>query len=410
MTLKELQQKLAAKQKAIFDVFQASGDDRDFAADEVLTLTGAKDSAGAVDVVRAWNSELDAIGTEIDAKAELETIAANAAKRRTEPAKGSPALPDPEKPVEVKSLGRMIVESAAFESFRKTRTPCKGFVEGAGMKTLFQTSAGWAPESIRVPGLVIDAVTRPIQVLDIIPPGVTDQANIVYMAESTRTHASAERAENAAYAESTFALTETTSTVRSIGTSIPVTDEQLEDVAGVQSYLEQRLVFGNRQRLDLQVLQGDGSAPNLRGILNTGSIQTQAKGVDSVPDAVYKAMDLVRVTGRAFPNAFVVHPTDWQAVRLLTTSDGIYIWGSPSEAGPQRIWGIQVVLSDALTENTGLVGDFANFCQMFERRGMEVAVGFVNDDFLDGRQTIRAGFRVAFVVYRATAFCTVTGI
>ena len=101
---------------------------------------------------------------------------------------------------------------------------------------------------------------------------------------------------------------------------------------------------------------------------------------------------------------------DWQAIRTLASADGIYIWGSPSESGPERIWGLPVVQTDALTENTALVGDFPNFCQLFERQGLDVRLGFVSDDFTKGKQTIRAGMRVAFVVYRATAFSTITGI
>ncbi len=411
MTKLELaQEKLTAKQAKIAEVFKAAGEDIDFTQDTVLTLTDTKTSAEAVKRVQEWDTEANALGVDVKAEQALFDISERSKQVKNTPV-NAPALPGSDPPDEGrKSFGQAIVESLAFQRFKRDRTVSACIVDGFGMKTLFQTSAGWAPESLRIPGLVVDAVTRPIQVTDIIPPGVTGMAVIKYMEETTRTHASAERNENAAYAESTFVLTEQTSTVRSIGTSIPVTDEQLEDVAGVQSYLEQRLVFGNRQRLDGQFLTGDGTPPNLTGILNTGSIQTQAKGADPVPDAIFKAMTLVRVTGRASPNAVVFHPNDWQSVRLLRTADGIYIWGSPSEAGPERIWGIQVVQSDAETENTALVGDFANFCQAFERRGMEVAMGFVNDDFLDGRVTIRAGFRVAFVVYRPTAFCTVTGI
>jgi HK97 family phage major capsid protein len=121
-------------------------------------------------------------------------------------------------------------------------------------------------------------------------------------------------------------------------------------------------------------------------------------------------MVLVRVTGRAFPNAVIMHPTNWQSVRLLRTADGIYIWGSPAEAGPDRIWGIQVVQSDADSAGTAYVGDYANFCALYERKGLEVAIGYVNNDFLQGRRTIRAGLRVAFAIYRAAAFCSVTGL
>jgi HK97 family phage major capsid protein len=408
------QQELVEKQNRLAKVFDEAGEDYDFSKESVLKLLDdAADSAAAVLKLREWNDEMTAIGKEVDDLRRLKKMRDDLKTAQDEPV-NAPRIPAGNGSEQrQKTLGELITDSKPFKDYRKTGSPQGGVVQGFGLadlKTLFQTSAGWAPESLRVPGLVVPAVTRPIQVLDIVPAGRTSMAAVVYMEETTRTHASAERAENAAYAESTFALTERSSTVRSIGTSIPVTDEQLEDVEGVQTYLEGRLVFGNRQRLDNQILNGDGIAPNLTGILNHASLQTQAKGADPVPDAVYKAMTLVRVTGRAFPNAFIAHPNDWQDVRLLRTADGIYIWGSPSEAGPERIWGLQVVQADSLTENTGLVGDFANFCQLYERRGMEVAVGYVNDDFLDGRRTIRAGLRVAFVIYRGAAFCSVTGI
>jgi HK97 family phage major capsid protein len=411
--LEQLEQAFAAKQARAAKAFEEAGPELDFSKESVrVILDNAADSAAAVAKLQEWNTELEVDGKELDEARSLVKMRDGLKRAETEPV-NAPPIPGGDGTPKRKTLGQLITASRPFKDSLATGSPAKGIVEGFGfqdLKTLFQTSAGWAPESTRVPGLVIDAVTRPIQLMDLIPPGSTEQAAVVYMEETTRTHASAERAENAAYAESQFALTERSSTVRSIGTSIPVTDEQLQDVAGVQSYLEGRLVFGNRQRFDSQVLNGDGSAPNLEGILNKSGIQTQAKGGDTVPDAIYKAMTLVRVTGRAFPNAVVLHPNDWQGVRLLRTADGIYIWGSPSEAGPERIWGVRVVQSDAITENTGLVGDFLNFCQMFERRGMEVLVGYVDDDFLDGRQTIRAGFRVAFVIYRAAAFCTVTSI
>src|SRR5207245_1264112 len=82
------------------------------------------------------------------------------------------------------------------------------------------------------------------------------------------TNAAAETAENSAYPESALQLTERTSAIQKIPTFLPVTDEQLEDVEQVRGYLTDRLVFMIRQRLDAQVLNGNGTAPNLKGILN----------------------------------------------------------------------------------------------------------------------------------------------
>ncbi len=246
---------------------------------------------------------------------------------------------------------------------------------------------------------------------DIIPAGNTSQASVAFMEETTFTNAAAETAEAGTFPEAALALTERTSPVRKIAVFLPVTDEQLEDIPQVQGYINNRLPFMLRQRLDLQILVGDGNAPNLKGLLNATNLQTQAKGTDPSPDAVYKAMVKVRVTGRAQPGAVIYHPTNWQDIRLLRTADGIYIWGSPAEAGPDRIWGLPVVQSDAITLGTALVGDYQNFTELVERRGIELKVSDSHGTFfVEGKQAIRADVRVALVVYRGAALCQVTGL
>ncbi|MEP1255686.1 MAG: phage major capsid protein, partial [Alphaproteobacteria bacterium] len=277
-------------------------------------------------------------------------------------------------------------------------------------KTLMATTAGYAPESTRLPGFV-DAATRPIQLIDIIPFSPTGMSSIKYMEETTRTHSSAEKAEGAAFAESAFAFTEKTSDVVKITDSLPVTDEQLEDVAMMQGYINGRLTFGIRQRLDGQCLVGNGSSPNLRGIVNVSGIQTQAKGSDPVPDAFFKAMTKIRVTGRAIPTHHVMHPTDWQGVRLLRTSDGVYIWGSPSEAGPERLWGLPVVQNDARSAGSGLTGSFQPaWISGFERKGVDIQIGYVGTQFGEGKRTVRGDMRAALTLFRPAAFCDVTGL
>ena len=404
-------EQLDAKRKELAEVFEAAGPDLDFSRPEVLNRLGAKDSAEAVEKVRERNREIEALYDECKKLAELEEIADRVTEDVDLPSARGVAHPEARAP---KTIGELIVNSQAFRQYRETRNPTAGEIKDFGLReiknALFQTGAGWAPETTRI-GVVVEAPTRPLQVIDIIPSGRTSQAAVVYMEETTRTHAAAEVAEAGQYPESEFVLTEKSSPVRKIGDSIPVTDEQLEDVEGVQSYLNGRLMFGLRQRFDTQVLVGNGTAPNLRGILNTTGIQTQARGTDAVPDAIYKALVKVRTVGRALPTHVLMHPTDWQTVRLLKTTDGIYLWGSPSEAGPARIWGLPVVEAEVLTAGTALAGAFDPATIMaFERRGIDVQVGFVNDQFLKGIRTIRADMRVALVVFRPAAFCTVTGL
>ena len=406
------------RSEVLHNIFAQAGEDLDPTKVDVVEV---KDGVELVQHINARNDELNWLGERQGHFDKLDAV-----KRTNEDRRNQPAGPDPKNwappgngdrpPQPRETLGELFIKSPVYDA-AKNRQGNIGATLPVPLSQIiprpvnadFLTSAGWAPESLRTGRLVLDA-QREVEVTDALPVFPTTMAAIVYMEETTFTSAAAERAEAAAYVESALVLTEKSVTVRSVGTSLPVADEQLADVEGVRAYLDSRLTFMVRQRLDLQILVGDGVTPNLLGTLNVAGINTQAKGADSVPDAIYKGIKAARVTGRAQPNVVIVHPNDWEGVRLLKTADGVYIWGSPSEAGVMRIWGLPVIETTAVTENTAIAGDYARHSGLHVRQGMEVLTGFVNDDFLKGLVTIRAGLRTAVVHYRPAAFTEITGI
>lgn len=415
--LKEAREKLDAKRQELHAIFGEAGEELDFT--KVKSVKGTTREIASH--VRQLNDELTDISKEV---ADLEGVESavkttfekpeNKAGRETGDDRRGGGTPNGQG--ERKTFGQHFVESAAFKERQGSTGPVATI--DVELKTLLSSgdaASGFEPESVRT-GRVVEFATRPIQVTDLIPQTTTSQSSVKFMEETTFTNNAAETAESTeaaagTYPEAALDFDERTSIVRKIAVFLPVTDEQLEDEPQVRGLVDNRLMFMVRQRLDGQLLVGSGTAPNLTGIINTSGIQTQAKGTDPVPDAVYKAMTLSRVNGRAMPNAVVLHPFDWQDIRLLRTSDGIYIWGNPSDAGPERIWGLQVVQTDALTENTGLVGDFQNFSELSVRRGVDVQVSNSHGTFfIEGKLAIRADMRAAFIVYRPAAFVTVTGI
>lgn len=391
--LTETEGKLNERRKALADIFTEAGPDVDMSL--VKSIDG--DSAAKVSHIQNLNTEID----ELAKKAESLRVLADGVRNGGDYTEASEAGEN--RPASRKSIGELFAESEARTvKGRPTEVDYD-------VKTLFQTSAGWAPDVVRGPRLV-DYATRPIELLDFIPTVPTSQTAVSYMEETTFTNAAAETTEGEAKPEAALALTERTSTVRKIAVLLPVTDEQLEDVDRITAYLNNRLPFMVGQRLAGQILTGDGNAPNLRGILNTSGIQTQAKGADPTPDAVFKAMTLIRTTGQAEPDAVVFNPLDWQDVRLLRTVDGIYIWGNPSDAGPERIWGLPVIQAQALTQNTAIVGSWKMYAELDVKKGITFESGYVNDDFAKNKQTLRAEMRAAVVFYRPAAFCKVTGV
>jgi HK97 family phage major capsid protein len=398
--LKEARGKLGAKQKELAVIFDEAGPDIDLA--KVKTVEG--DTAAKAAHIRKLNDELTDLGKAVDELLEVAKAAGavhEAGEKGDE--SGGERGDEGEGRTRHKSFGEAFIAAKAHQTKKRE-------IElDVELKTLLDTATGWVPETTRGPR-VVDFATRPVQVANLIPQTTTNETAVTYMEETTFTNAAAETAEGSAKPEAALALLEKSSPVRKIAVWIPVTDEQLEDVARIRAYLDNRLPFMVRQRLDGQLVAGNGTAPNLRGMLNIVGIQTQPKGDDPTPDAIYKAATKIEVTGQAFPNLVVLHPNDWQEIRLLRTADGIYIWGSPSDPGPDRIWGYQVSKVQAATEGTGIVAD-TNYMELAIRKGITVETSNSHSTFfVENKQAIRAEMRAAYVVYRPAAICTVTGI
>lgn len=400
--LTEVEGRIAERQKRVADLLAEAKNDRGELDPKLV-----KSTSDFVGDVRALNDELADLAVK---RADLREVAKAAEANAQWDASGradlGPGEPGGGEPRGRKSVGELFAESKAGTDLKGRDVELPDF----DLKATFDTATGWAPETTRGPR-VVDFATRPLELLDLIPTVPTGQAAITYMEETTFTNAAAETAEGATKPEAALALTERPSPVRKIPVWIPVTDETLEDTPRVMAYLNNRLPFMVYQRLEGQIIAGNGTAPNLRGVLNTAGIQTQAKGTDPVPDAVLKAATKVRVVGQAMPDAAVFHPYDWQDIRLLRTADGIYIWGNPSEAGPPFIWGLRALQVQAMTENTAVVGDWGNFSELAMRKGMTVKVSDSHADFfVTNKQAVRAEIRAAVTFYRPAAFCSVTGI
>jgi HK97 family phage major capsid protein len=424
--LQELQSKLTAKQnllQSIYSQSKKSDGDYDFTkAEEFSHVVDGRDKIEAqkacIDLLNEYEAEASAIFDEVKTLQEMRAREEKLQKQVEERRKVMDRHVHPDAqaqnggpPMQLKSLGQLIRENMPEPGERRggwlIDREFKNWTLDYEVKTLFQRTAGWAPESTRT-GRFVEYATRPLQLLDFIPVGNTSQALVKYMEETTFTNNAVEVAEGVAPTEAVLAETERSVTVQKISEYLTVTEEQLADVDQVADYVDSRMRFMIQQRMDGQIVVGDGTPPNLIGIINA-SPQSQARGADDATDAIYKAIVKVRVVGQAMPNAVIIHPTNFQPIRLMR-ANGMYVWGHPSEVGPVRLWGLPIVESQAITLNTAVTGDFANFCQLVMRQGVEVQVGYSGTGFIEGKQVVRATLRAAMCWYRPSAFCLITGL
>lgn len=374
--------------------------------------TTTEEERGQVETLTAKAKEIQAQIARAEGDDALRAqIAAMAPAHVTPPADRGPA------PKGKASIGEQFLASDAYRFLRDRRhvgaarwsTPA---VELAATLTSDAASGG----DLILPQYragVVPLMTQPPTVADLFAQGTTGSNLISYMKETTFTNAAAAVTEGEAKPESTLVFDAVTDAVRKIAHWLPVTDEMLEDVQGLRSYIDERLILGVRQAEDAQLLTGDGTAPNISGILDRANLATAvARGSDTNADAILKQIMAIRTAAFVQPDAIVMHPANWQAIVLAKDAQGQYYGNGPfSSVVTPQLWGLPVVLTTNMTQNTALVGAFRSAAQIFRRSGIMVEVSNSHSDFFVKNLTaIRAEERLALAVYRPGAFGTVTGL
>lgn len=324
-----------------------------------------------------------------------------------------------------KSIGAAFIQSEAYRALK-----AKGFTgrfSSGPVEMSYGGSKATVTESAS-PIVTIDTrpgiqgiPTWPLRVADLFAPGTTTSTTVRYLEEVSEVNAAAGTAEGGAKPESTIVFDAVDATVGKIATFLPVSDEMLEDVDQMESFLNERLGLFVRRTEDSDLLNGAGT-PTVKGILQFSGIQSGSAlslDVDSSIDAIFRAMTAVQVTGLYEPDGIVVNPTDWASIRLMKDNNKQYYsggpftgaYGNPGAGAPNDLWGLPVISTTAIAQGTCLVGAFRTAAQIFRKRGLTVEMSNSHNDFFQKDLTaIRAEIREALAVYRQSAFFKITGI
>ncbi|BDB60134.1 phage major capsid protein [Rhodococcus sp. RDE2] len=131
-----------------------------------------------------------------------------------------------------------------------------------------------------------------------------------------------------------------------------------EDNDALQVFVQDEMVRGLRDALEAQVLTGDGTRPNLQGVLTTSGVQVQSFTTD-VARSVRSAITKLEVAGHEDNHVIVLRPEDWEAAETARAegSGQLEAVANVTQRAQRTLWGVPVVVSNALPAGTGLVID-----------------------------------------------------
>ncbi|MEJ7891718.1 MAG: phage major capsid protein [Solirubrobacteraceae bacterium] len=258
-------------------------------------------------------------------------------------------------------------------------------------------------------GGVAPQLRQQLTVLDVIATGTMEGSSVPYTVENGSFDTAAETTEGTLKPEGVGVYTDANAEAATIAHWFKVRKQVLADVPAFASVLENRLRYGVARRLQAEILAGNGTTPNIQGILTTPGVGVVAFTAGNLPtEQILSGITQVKVAG-ADPNAIILNPLDWKKSLLLKSAgSGDYFSNGPFDVTGERMWGVPVITTAAIPEGTALVGAFQIGAQLLIREGVNVLVSDADgQDFTFNKVTILAELRAALAVYYPAAFSKV---
>ncbi len=294
------------------------------------------------------------------------------------------------------SWGAQVVKASAFGDFAGGRTQ-KARVEVKN--TLTGSDANVAPD--RKPGIVPGAFQM-LTIESLLNSTTTTSNAIEFTKENTFTNNAAEVAEGGSKPESALTWTLVNMPISTVAHWIKISRQLAMDNTALAAYVNNRMRYGIQRKVETQLVVGDGVAPNISGIFDTGNF-TAHGFADADLGSTLKKLVLIRKMIAAswaagYPaEAILLNPADFATIEieLLTTAAG-QVRVAVDQAGVMRLWGVPVIQSVGVTADTVAVGAFSQAYTVYNREGVVVELSESDsDNFTKNLITIRAERRLA---------------
>lgn len=322
----------------------------------------------------------------------------------------------------------VFLNSAAFKDVSDALVQYKGQLpkgyrvntQPVEVKTLINSGVGSFGNAInqeRLPGIDTTDFSRPLSLLSLVTRSQTSSNMVEFNVHSGFANAATNVGEATATTGASGAKPESglgvvglrEAMVRTIAHYLPVTRQALQDLPSLRTIINQALTYGIQERLEAQILNGDGTGENMLGILNTPGVV--ALGAGSTPfHSLRIGIQEVAIDGRTMPTAIVMHPTDYMNLELDQNAQGDFYSGSPFRPNTfnANVWGYPVIQNETIAAGTALVGNFS-FAYLWESLAPVILLSDSHADFFTRNLIALLGeMRAAFGLVRPSAFKVVT--
>lgn len=336
----------------------------------------------------------------------------------------------PDKPIEkaedANSVGEAFVRSEGYKAIKARGTSGSNWSTGpvefgakltdAGLTVVSTGDGGGSyplqPQIARGP---ITPAENRLRIVNLFAQGTATQNTLVYLEETTTTPGvlSKRYSDSDATVDTTTEgeakpaafvdFTRRSKSLTKLAAFLPVSDEMLEDEPAIVSYINGRLGLFVRQAEERFIVT-ELLAANIGSA--DGSVDL---GGNNWYDGIAAGILRVQKFGGLDPDAVLMNPTDFWTMSTQKASTAGTYFGDPFRDPATNPWGVRVIVTNAVTVGTAIVGAFQEGAQVWRKGGVTVEASNSHSDYFRKNLTaIRAEERLALTVYRPSAFCRAT--
>jgi len=223
--------------------------------------------------------------------------------------------------------------------------------------------------------------------------------------EATSVRAAAMVAEGLQFPESTATFAEYSLSLQKIGDTIPMSEEAIYDIPRFTRELENFLRVNVSIIEDTQLVNGDGTGTNMKGVFTSAGTYVAASSgiVDAnIYDLIVKMHEDIVVTGgsKYMPNFALMNIVDVNKMKLKKDINNNYLVPPFVSADGSVVAGMTIVVNNGVPANTMVVGD-SDYGKIYEVEGYSVSTGYIGTQFTSDLISLKARKRENLLIRTA---------
>lgn len=220
-----------------------------------------------------------------------------------------------------------------------------------------------------------------------------------------------EVAEGAAKPQAGPTLAVVTEPIQTIAAWANITRQAAADSPMVMDYLDGRLRYSVKRRADGQVINGNGTSPNISGLLDRTGINTYnatAVGAEEAAVSIRKGITTME-QDEAVPEIVVLNPADAEKFDLTNfATDGLHAVPNLAVSGPSTAWGLTQVRSTAVASGTAILIDPMAVAVLDRQQVTAYMTDSHASNFTSNILTLLLEARLGLAVFDPAGVCQVT--